>query len=309
MLRHREDIRTLATVATFYGLVAAQWIVDPPWPIAVLLTVVSCATSFLIAVATHNAVHTPLFHSRRLNSFFQVVLTLGYGHPVSAFVPGHNLSHHRYMQTPKDAMRTTKLRFRLHLLNVLLLPVLVGGAIYRGNALYFKTMRKRNPRWFRQFTIEATVYALACAILLLLDPLKFIYTVMIPHQYAAWGIMAMNMIQHDGLDETSEWNHSRNFVGPIINWFTFNNGYHTIHHRHPGLHWSLAPAAHAAEVHPHIHPNLEQKNFLVFLFRTFLLPGGRQRADGTPYQSPPAEPDQDWVTTIQERDDELGAAY
>ena len=37
--------------------------------------------------------------------------------PVSMFVPGHNLSHHKYLQKPKDRMRTDKLRFRWNLLN------------------------------------------------------------------------------------------------------------------------------------------------------------------------------------------------
>lgn len=308
MLRYSADIRTVITVACYFCLVAIQWLWTPTsvW-ISVALVVVTCANSFLVAVATHNAVHVPVFKDRWMNRVFQVILTLGYGHPVSAFVPGHNLSHHRYMQTPKDAMRTSKLRFSWHLLNLLLLPVLVGGAIYRGNANYFKEMRTRNPRWFRQFTVEAGVYAVVVVTLLFLDPTKWFFTVLIPHQYAAWGIMAMNMIQHDGCDETSEWNHSRNFVGPIINFFCFNNGYHSIHHRHIGLHWSLTPEAHRREFGPHIHPDLEQQNFLVWILRTFVLPGGRRTYDGRPVVLGPLEPDEDWVANLQEVPEELGA--
>lgn len=308
MLRYTADVRTIVTVASFYFLVALQWLWTPPavW-ISVLLVLVTCANSFLIAVATHNAVHAPVFKARWMNRVYQVVLTLGYGHPVSAFVPGHNLSHHRYMQTPKDAMRTSKLRFRWHLLNVLLLPILVGGAIYRGNANYFGAMRTRNPRWFRQFTVEAAVYVVVVGTLLCLDPIKFVYTVFLPHQYAAWGIMAMNMIQHDGCDEGSEYNHSRNFVGPIVNFFCFNNGFHSVHHKHPGLHWSLTPEAHRREFGPHIHPALEQKNMAVWFFRTFFLPGGRQTYDGRPLVLGPLLPDEDWVATIHEAPEELGA--
>ena len=41
-----------------------------------------------------------------------------------------------------------------------------------------------------------------------------------------------------------------------MNWFTFNNGYHGIHHMKPGLHWSLAPEVHAKELAPfNIHVN------------------------------------------------------
>ena len=70
----------------YYTLASALW-----W-------VVWCATclfSFVGAVAVHNSVHCPVFESQTLNRVFQVVLSLTYGHPVSNYVPGHNLSHHQ----------------------------------------------------------------------------------------------------------------------------------------------------------------------------------------------------------------------
>ena len=105
---------------------------------------------------------------------------------------------------------------------------------------------------------------------------------MLPHQYAAWGIITMNLLQHDGCDENSEYNHSRNFVGKLVNWWTYNNGYHTIHHMEPGLHWSLLPAEHAKRVAPFIHPNLDQPSLLAYLWRTFVWPGKRMTYDGKP---------------------------
>jgi O-acetylhomoserine/O-acetylserine sulfhydrylase-like pyridoxal-dependent enzyme len=45
----------------------------------------------------------------------------------------------------------------------------------------------------------------------------------------------INLIQHDACDIASDWNHSRNFVGPVFNWFMMNNGYHTIHHNRAGM--------------------------------------------------------------------------
>jgi hypothetical protein len=54
------------------------------------------------AVSTHNAIHAPVFWDKRLNSFYQVCLSLQYGFSVSVFIPGHNLSHHKYPQQAKD---------------------------------------------------------------------------------------------------------------------------------------------------------------------------------------------------------------
>ena len=122
MLRYRADVKTLVFVAAYFGLTAALWALDPlalaqrfamgetpnPPPqasapahlgIAVPLLVLTCWFSFFGAVATHNTVHSPVFKSRALNRVFQVVLTLTYGNPVSSFVPGHNLSHHKHTQS------------------------------------------------------------------------------------------------------------------------------------------------------------------------------------------------------------------
>ena len=216
MLRYRADVKTILFVASYFALVAVQWALSPrePW-LAIPLLVLTCWFSFFGAVATHNTVHCPVFHQRALNRAFQVVLTLTYGHPVSAYVPGHNLSHHKYMQSRRDVMRTTKVRYRWNLLNGLLFMSRVVRDVLPADMRYFQAMYRKNPPWFRQMILETIVFVAAMAALLLLDWQKFIVYVLIPHQYAAWGIITMNYLQHDGCDERSELNHSRNFVGKL----------------------------------------------------------------------------------------------
>jgi fatty acid desaturase len=310
MLRYRADLKTLLFVAIYFGLVAVQWVYAPTalW-LAIPLLVVTCFFSFFGAVATHNTVHAPVFKQRWANRVFQVALTLTYGHPVSAYVPGHNLSHHKHTQSKRDVMRTSKTRFRWNLLNALLFMPRVGGDIFRADMRYFKAMYRRNPPWFRQMIIEATIFLGSMGILIALDWKKFLLYVLIPHQYAAWGIITMNLLQHDGADENSEWNHSRNFVGKFVNWWTYNNGYHTIHHIEPGLHWSLLPAEHEKRVAPFIHPNLDQPNFVLYLWRTFGWPGKRLRYDGAPLVLPQEGPDEEWIPAPKETptDVSLGA--
>jgi fatty acid desaturase len=314
MLRYRADLRTIAFMATFFGLVALQWTVPAldvfsGAPIYVWLPLLAATSffSFFCAVATHNTIHSPVFTSRPANRVFQTVLTQTYGHPVSAYVPGHNLSHHKHTQTRKDVMRTSKARFRWNLLNGLFFLVLVGPSIMKGESLYFASMKERLPAWYRQYQIEKYTMWAIYAVLLLIDWQKFLLFVFIPHKYAAWGIITINLIQHDGCDPNSQYNHSRNFVGKLVNWFTLNNGYHTLHHHQPGLHWSLLPAVHAKEIAPHIHPALDQKSLVAYIWRTYIWPGKRVTYDGKPVVLPPEGPDENWVPKPEETKEDLGA--
>lgn len=310
MLRYRADIKTLIFVAIYFGLVAVQWIYSPrQLALAIPLLILTCWFSFFGAVATHNTVHSPVFKSRTMNRLFQVALTLTYGHPVSAYVPGHNLSHHKYTQSRKDVMRTSKVRFRWNLLNGMFFMSSVVKDIFFADMRFFKAMYRRNPPWFRQMMFESIVFLGAMGTMVALDWRKFLVYVLIPHQYAAWGIITMNLLQHDGCDQDSEYNHSRNFVGKVVNWFCYNNGYHTIHHMEAGLHWSLAPAEHAKRVAPFIHPNLDQASLLAYLFRTYLWPGKRLTYEGAPLILPEEGPDEEWIPSPKETppDVSLGA--
>jgi len=309
MLRYRADLRTFAFVAIYFALVAVQWAVPSVsffstggilWWLALPLLAATCVFSFLGAVATHNTLHSPVFKSRWLNRAFQVVLTLTYGHPVSAFVPGHNLSHHRYTQSRRDVMRTSKTRFRWNFLNLFLFFPRVGGDITKTDFKYFRAMYRRHPVWFRQFLVEATVFLSVSGALLYADWRKFLVFILIPHQYAAWGIITINLLQHDGTDEDSEFNHSRNFVGRVVNWWTYNNGFHSIHHHKPGLHWSLLREAHNREIAPHIDPALDQASLLAYVGKTFFWPGKRLRYDGTALVLPAEGPDEEWIPAPQE---------
>ena len=52
-------------------------------------------------------------------------------------------------------------------------------------------------------------------------------------------IVGFGYVQHDGCDETPSTTTRATSVGELFNWLIFDNGYHTIHHMQPGLHWSL----------------------------------------------------------------------
>ncbi len=307
-LRYAADVRSLIFVGTYFALVLVQWLVAMPslWLSAMLLAL-TCVFSFMGAVITHNAVHAPVFENRTVNRCFQVVLSLTYGSAVSSFVPGHNLSHHKHPQTARDVMRTTKVRSNWNLLNMLVFVPRVGLAIMRNDLAYTAAMKGTHRAWFRQSRIENAAVWGVTLLLLLLDWQKTLVFWVVPHLYAAWGIIGMNYLQHDGTDQTHPYNHSRNFVGKLVNFWTCNNGYHGIHHRTPGLHWSLLPAEHAREFAPHIDPRLDEPSLIAYLFRTFVWPGRRKTFDGKAVVLPPENADQNWIPHPSETPEDLGA--
>jgi fatty acid desaturase len=292
LLRHPEDARSIAFVALYGVLATTGWLFAPMRP-AVLIpwVAVTAVSSWLIAVITHNTVHSPVFHDHRHNRLFQVWLSLSYGFPVSEFLPGHNLSHHKFTQKGADLMRTSRVRFRWNALNGLAFVPVVAFSVAGANLEFLRTVGRAKPAWVQQLRHEAIAVWSVKIALLLLDWRKALLFVFIPHLFAVWGITAVNYVQHDGCDEDHPYNHSRNFVGTWFNWLTFNNGFHGMHHVQPGLHWTKLPAAHAEQLHPYIHPALEQRSLAVYLVRTFVLLGGRVKYTGEPMTvvDPPAE--------------------
>src|SRR5204863_4795981 len=112
-----------------------------------------------------------------------------------------------------------------------------------------------------------------------------LFFVAIPQLYGARCILRINLIQHDGCDTASEWNHSRNFVGRAFNWIMCNNGYHTIHHNRAGLHWSVLAEAHEREVVPRIDARLDERSMAWYLLRTYVLGLGRPDRRSEPRES------------------------
>lgn len=307
-LRYLADVRTLCFVAFYFGLVIAQWIFAPSeWWLNVPLFIVTCVFSFFGAVITHNSIHCPVFEGRTTNRVFQVLLSLTYGSPVSAFVPGHNLSHHKHTQTSRDVMRTTKVRHTWNLLNIVEFAPRVAVAIMKNDAAYVSAMRGTHKKWFVQYRIEASTVLIITIALLLLDWKKGLLYWLVPHLFAAWGIISINYLQHDGCDMDSKYNHSRNFVGKFVNWWTFNNGFHGIHHEVPGLHWSLTPQAHKEFFGGKIHPELEQNSMFVFIIKNFVVPGRRQTFEGKSVPLPPPGRDENWIPRPEDTPEDLGA--
>lgn len=313
MLRYSADFRTLLTVSFYFIITSIPWIIWDSlshWEIAGWV-VLNCLLSFICATIVHNTIHVPIFKKRWMNKVFQVVLSFTYGHSTSAYVPGHNFSHHKYTQLPKDAIRTSKARFKINMLNQLLFFFIMSGDIIQGEIRFARKMYTENPAWFRQYALEMILVIGSKIVLAFINWKCFLLFVFIPHQYAAWGIVGTNYFQHDGCDETHPYNHSRNFTAGFLNWLLFNNGYHGAHHMKPNMHWSLYPAFHEKNVRPFIHPSLDRKSLAAYLFQAHIYPGKRIDYLGNAVVLPQITQDEDWIGKINVKEhhtDMAGAA-
>jgi fatty acid desaturase len=230
----------------------------------------ACYFSFLNAVVIHNHLHQGIFHSRRLNRLWRCVLSFGSLYPASANIPSHNLVHHHFDDEGQpDWAAPEHVGFRWNLLNLIHFPNVAGPTTFAGVQRWGSVAGRGD--FVRQYRIEAAFAFGLTGALLLADFWTALFFLVIPQLYGARCILRINLIQHDGCDTTSEWNHSRNFVGRAFNWIMCNNGYHTIHHNRAGLHWSSLDEAHHREVRPRIDPRLDEPSMTLYLLRTYVL--------------------------------------
>jgi len=223
-----------------------------------------------VAVISHNHNHISIWKSKPLNLLTSYVISLYYGHPAIAWVPTHNQIHHKLNNKEGDSSRSPKIFKGNHLLSLLVYPTATGIVQQQDIKAFFRDLYKRNRKAWYMAISEYVVFFGVMAGLFLLDWRKALLYFFIPQQFALFVIQVFNYVQHVEADAESPWNHSRNFVSPLLNAFLFNNGYHTVHHMTPGLHWSVTPEAHE-KVKDKIHPALNEPSYFGYMFKTFLL--------------------------------------
>jgi fatty acid desaturase len=276
MLRNSADARTVVCVLLAPALVIVQ-IVRPDW--IVYLCWISCYLALACGVVAHNHNHYPTFRSRWWNQALSNLVSIFYGYPVFAWIPTHNQNHHRYVNRPGDDTITWRHGNNhdvLHAASYFFVSSYSQGAPIRE---YIQDARLRHPERYRrirfQYLIWAGMHTLALTVGLAAygvadGVLVWLFVLGLPALFALSTIMFFNYEQHVHTDAWSEKNHSRNFIGPVTNFLLFNNGFHTAHHENPGLHWSELPEAHA-RIQSSIHPDLIQRNTLLYLFRQYII--------------------------------------
>lgn len=262
-LRFASDRRTLVWAFVLFPLGPALALWRPellPWLVPLLLY-----SSYLSGVLTHNHNHVPVFRERGANVAYGAWLSVFYGFPIVSWVPTHNQNHHRYRNAEGDVTATS-----LHAPQDGLLRALTYGPassrrqfplLVRFARDAFRTRSSYRTRILAESAalLVGHVAALALALALHgaeLGALVYVVALGLPSSLGTYWMMLTNYLQHVGCDSASEDDHSRNFVSPFFNWFVFQNGYHTVHHDQPHVHWSEYPELHrrrAATISPSLN--------------------------------------------------------
>ncbi|MCH2109018.1 MAG: fatty acid desaturase [Polyangiaceae bacterium] len=277
MLRYSADRRTLLWMLVLSpGLVALQYAKPEliPW---------ICWLSFYFAISAsviaHNHQHCPTFKTKSGNTFFSYWISIIYGYPTFAWVPTHNLNHHKFVNKPGDATITWRFTNRHNYL--IASTYFFVSSWYQSGPIneFLARARKKSPEKYRQYISQYFVvygaHAAMAALAIYLYGWKegfYVYgfTMGLPSIVALWTVMTFNYDQHVHTDPWSKYNHSRNFEGALTNFLLFNNGLHTVHHDNAGNHWSLLPAEHA-KIRENIHPELRQQSLFWYWTKQYIL--------------------------------------
>jgi fatty acid desaturase len=266
LLRFKADRRTLAYMAVTTAVFILQWTVVGFNP---FLYFVYLFLSIAVTVIAHNHNHLPIFRSPMLNTLTDYWLTVFYGFPAFAWIPTHNMNHHKLNNKEGDYTITYRLTENNTLLMLLMYPTMSSYFQQKPIRDYLGMLWKSDRRKWALAMGQYVALLAWIGVFLWLDWQKALLYVIVPQQVGLFCVLVFNYVQHVHADEESAVNHSRNFTG-FLNTLLFNNGYHTVHHDKAGTHWSKTPEAHAL-VADSIDPVLIERSFWWYIIRVYLL--------------------------------------
>ena len=274
ILHYAADRRSVAVVLATIVLLALQLLEVARHP---ALWVAALVGIYMTLLVNHNHQHLPMFRHPWLNRCWTLVLSLTQGLPGTLLVPLHNRNHHQSHGGPDDFMGVGVVERLPRLLRLPLYPVAASLCyLPRKRRLLAELRRHESPLW-RRLLVERLLLAAFCVTLLVWKPWDSFLCLFLPWILAQYWVINANYIQHVGCDHAAEQGHSRDFTGRLLNWLTFNGGYHIEHHDHPAVHWSLLPDLHRAQ-RAALEPELVERSFLGTVLRLALGRSPQRRA-------------------------------
>jgi fatty acid desaturase len=212
---------------------------------------------FVASIVNHNHMHAPMFRHHALNVALNILLSLARGHSATGIVVPHNLNHHVHEGSGEDWIAP---HFAGRGPGVLRLARYIAVASANMAVRRWAASAPTLPRRWRASALleKAALWLLVLATLFFAGWKGLLLILVLPWLAGLAMLVGVNLLQHEGVREGS-----RDFTGPLTNWLLFNNGYHTVHHLFPALHWSRLPGKHR-ETAPRAH---EERSLLRYLAR------------------------------------------
>ena len=192
-----------------------------------------------VMLMVHALEHRPAFTGpgRVLQGWIRHGLPLLYGISPFAYRAHHLVMHHAEENRPGDLSSTLGYRrdslasFLRYWLRFLLL----------GNVDLMRYLLDHGrKRALRRFLAGEAAHLLLIAAGLWFAPVAATITLLLPYALTRLFLMAGNWAQHAFVDEAAIADGVRNatiLLNASHNHRCFNDGYHAVHHQHPGLHW------------------------------------------------------------------------
>ena len=239
IFRYRADIPAVLLVL---GVLAAQLIifftVDSHWAAAGWVLLLSVAQVSAGAIC-HNHHHVNTFRPRWLNRLYECVFYLQTGTSPFSWTLHHNIGHHGHYLTPESdpsgwVHRDGRPMGRIYY------------CLYNTARVYPEIHRigQRFPGLYGRFKRMFVLANLPLLAFAAVDPVRTLVVFVLPMIGQLLVLLDNTYGQHAGTDTRDHYHASRNVELPLYNLTSWNLGYHTAHHLHPGVHWSQLPQLH-----------------------------------------------------------------
>ncbi len=251
MMRHSHDIRSLAVLFLMGIIRIFVWHSEPDlawyWWLLLAWTVV------ILSTIKHNHIHLSVFLSKKANFIYESVLNLFTGSTCGSMLLIHVINHHKETNSTEDWGKTTTFTHRSEFWNMLKYALTTPPIFIKHKKNWLENEPDETLK--KKISAESRLLLGLYLVFFLIKPLPTMYYLILPNIVGQFMLISLNYCQHNGCDETSKFNHSRNFTNGLLNFMLFNTGFHTAHHLFPSKHWSVYP-----EIHATLLPKIDAKN-------------------------------------------------
>jgi beta-carotene hydroxylase len=267
LLNYNKDYRALLLV-----LLSTFLLISPLFRMFASIYWVPLKIIFVIIchAINHSHQHLSVFLNDTLNKLYSVLLSVNIGQSGSATIAMHQLNHHGHNNSDADLANSRLVNYRWNFLNLLLYPFVIIINYRKTKNILLKDLVEKRHGIKQTIAIELWAIRLFAITYCLIDWKAFILFALIPYICGVWAILAINLVQHQLVYESNDYEKATNFTGIFLNYFLFNNGYHSAHHQYPNLHWSILPQRHN-EIAMNIPPLFVKRSLLNFLVFHFFL--------------------------------------